>query len=82
VGMAVPSMVPAAANRSQVSKEAIVPGHRGKLELWPWQRPLLAPRNSPKLTIGDAIEKAKVWHVSPQANLSSSSKLRGDQVLR
>jgi hypothetical protein len=35
-----------------------------------------------KLTKADAIEKAKVWHVSPQANLSSSSKLRGDQVLR
>jgi hypothetical protein len=52
------------ANHSLGCKEASLLGHNGKLELWPWQWPLPVPRNSPKLTIGDAITKATVRHAS------------------
>jgi hypothetical protein len=40
----------------------------GTPELWPWQGPLLAPRSSPRMTIGDAIAKAKLLDSSPRSS--------------
>jgi hypothetical protein len=49
------SRAPMAGSRIPLSKEVCMPDHRVKSFRQPWQGPLPAPRQSPKLTIGDAI---------------------------
>jgi hypothetical protein len=57
-----------AASHSRVGKVAVVSRCSGTPELWPWQGPLLAPRSSSRMTIGDAIAKAKLLDSSPRSS--------------
>jgi hypothetical protein len=61
------SRAPAVGSQYPLSEEVSTSDHRVKSFWQPWQGPLPAPRKSPKLTIGDAIEFAKLSHVTPRA---------------